>query len=59
MVEDSWSQQMLNIEIKYKTFFLHDITQLNVLYMMNMKSIVSSLEKLHSGSNPDDDTLNK
>ena len=59
MVEDSLSQQMLKIERKDHIFFLHDNYTFNVVLMMDLKSIVSSLEKLHSGSNPDDGTLNK
>ena len=59
MVEDSWSQQMLKIEIKENILFLDDNYTFNVLLVMDMKSIVSSLKKLHSGSDPDDATLNK
>ena len=59
MVEGSWSQQMMKIKRKDKIFFLHDNYTFNVLFMMDMKLIVSSLEKLHSGSDPDDATLNK
>ena len=50
---------MLKIEGKYNIFFLHDNYTFNVLFMMDMKSVVSSLEKLHCGSNPDDAILNK
>ena len=50
---------MLKIERKNKTFFLHDNYTFNVLFMMDMKYIVYSLEKLHSRSDLDDDTLNK
>ena len=59
MVEDSWSQQMLKIQRKKTISFMHDNYMFNVLFMMDMKFIVSSLEKLHSGSDPDDATLNK
>ena len=59
MVEDSWSQQMLKIERKDTIFFLHDNYTFNVLFMMDMKSIVSSLEKLHYGLDSNDATLNK
>ena len=59
MVEDSRSQQMLKIEIKYNILFLHDNYTFNVLFMMDMKSIASSLEKLHYGLDPKDATLIK
>ena len=59
MVEDSWSQQMLKIERKDKILFMHDNYTFNVLFMVDMKSIVSSLEKWHSRSDPNDATLNK
>ena len=59
MVEDSWSQQMLKTKIKDNILFLHDNYTFNVFFMMDMKSTVSSLEKLHSGSDPEDATLNK
>ena len=59
MVEDSWSQQMLKIERKEKILFLHDNYAFNVLFMMDMKSIVSSLEKLYYGLNPYDANSNK
>ena len=59
MIENCWSQQMLKIERKYKILFMNDSYTLNVLFMVDMKSIVSSLEKLHSGSDLDDGTLNK
>ena len=58
MVEDSWSQQMLKIERKDMILFPHDNYTFNVLFMIDMKYIVSSLEKLHSGLDPDDATLN-
>ena len=49
---------MLKSEIKDKSFFLHVITHL--LYVMDLKkSMVSSLEKLYSGLDPDDATLCK
>ena len=50
---------MLKIERKNNILFMHDNYTFNVLFIMDMKSIVSSLEKLHSGSDPDDATLNK
>ena len=59
MVEDSWSQQMLKNERKEKILFLHDNYMFNVLFMMDMKSIVYSLDKLHYGSDPEDATLKK
>ena len=45
---------MLKIERKYKIFFLHDNYTLKLFFMMDMKPIVSSLEKLCSRSDPDD-----
>ena len=59
MVEYSWSKQMLKIQRKENILFMHENYTFNVVFMMDMKSIVSSLEKLHSGSNPEDTTLNK
>ena len=59
MIEYYWSQQMLKIERKYNILFMHDSYTFNVFFMMDTKSIVSSLEKLHSGSDPDHGTLNK
>ena len=50
---------MLKIERKYNIFFMHDNYTFNVLFMMDMESIVYSLEKLHYGSDLDDATLNK
>ena len=38
---------------------MHDNYTFNVLFMMDMKSIVSSLEKMHYGLDPYDATLNK
>ena len=59
MVEDSLNQQMLKIERKYKIFFLYDSYTFNVLSVMGMKSIVSSLEKLHSRLGPYDSIVIK
>ena len=59
MVEYSWSQQMLKTKRKDNILFLHDNYTFNVLFIMNMKSIVSSWEKLHSWLDPDYATLNK
>ena len=50
---------MLKIERKYNILFMHDSYTFNVFFMMDTKSIVSSLEKLHSGSDLDHGTLNK
>ena len=50
---------MLKIERKDMILFPHDNYTFNVLFMIDMKYIVSSLEKLHSGLDPDDATLNK
>ena len=50
---------MLKIERKEKIFFLRDNYTFNVLHMMDMKSIVSCLDKLHSGLDLDDATFNK
>ena len=50
---------MLKIERKDKIFFRRDNYAFNVLFMMDMKSIVSSLEKLHSGLDLGDATLCK
>ena len=50
---------MLKIERKENIIFLHDNYTFNVLFMMDMKSVVSSLDNLHSGSDLDDATLNK
>ena len=50
---------MLKIERQHKILFLHDNYTFTLLFMMDMKSIFSSLDKLDSGSDPDDATLNK
>ena len=59
MVEDSWSQQMLEIWKKIYNFLSTWYYTFNVLYKMDIKSIVSSLQKLHSGSDPYDDIMYK
>ena len=61
IIEDSRSQQMLKSERKDKSFFMHAITHLlnNVVCDGFKKSMVSSLEKLYSGLDPDDATLCK
>ena len=53
------SQQMLKIERKDKILFLQGYYTLNVLYMMDLKSMVSHLEKIHFGSDLDDGTMYK
>ena len=59
IVEDSRSQQMLKSERKDK-FFLHVITHfLYKVYLMDLKSMVSSLEKLYYGLDLDDATMCK
>ena len=50
---------MLKIERKDNILSMHDNYTFKFLFMMDMKSIVSSLDKFHSISNPDDATLNK
>ena len=52
---------MLKNERKYKYLFLHVITHLlyNVVCNGFKKSMVSSLEKLYSGLDPDDATMCK
>ena len=48
---------MLKSERKDETLFLHDIKHL--LYMMDLKSMVSILEKLYYGLDPDGATMCK
>ena len=52
---------MLKSERKDKSFFLHVITHMlyNVVCYGFKKSMVSSLDKLYSGLDPDDATLCK
>ena len=46
---------MMKSERKDKTLFMYVI--IHLLYVMNLKSMVSSLEKLYPGLDPDDDTM--
>ena len=57
MEKDFITQQILKIERKDETFFMHVITHL--LYLMDLKSMVYSLEKLYSGLDQDDATMLK
>ena len=55
IVEDSTNQQMLKSERKDKALFMYVI--IHLLYVMNLKSMVSSLEKLYPGLDPNDATM--
>ena len=60
IAEDSTSQQMLKSERKGKpSFYMALHICCIMLYMMDLKSMVYSLEKLYSGLDPDDATMCK
>ena len=53
------STHAIKLKEKKIFLFLHDNYTFNVLFMMDMKYIISSLDKFHSRSDSDDATLNK